>query len=130
MLGMNETQMTAASTCNLSQYAACATGVNLAFDGVDVNSAAFTTAAQVRKLTSYSLLTVYFQAKQAFFNVVSGPGHFPMSTCLQYSPAQHACRPGYHGIIMHCCCQVHTCCSSVIVIVGCSSFCQWVNPRV
>eukprot|EP00775_Hariotina_reticulata_P008583 gene8583-8765_t len=66
---MNETQMTAASSCNFSQYAACATGVNLAFDGVDVNSAAFTTAAQVRKLTSYSLLTVYFQAKQAFFNV-------------------------------------------------------------
>jgi hypothetical protein len=49
----------------------CATGINLAFEGVDANSAAFTTASQVKKLTSYSLVSVYFKAKEAFLDTVS-----------------------------------------------------------
>eukprot|EP00882_Tetradesmus_deserticola_P020632 GHRQ01022294.1.p1 GENE.GHRQ01022294.1~~GHRQ01022294.1.p1 ORF type:complete len:222 (+),score=54.96 GHRQ01022294.1:223-888(+) len=65
-LGMGETG--GASTCNYANFTFCATGINLAFEGVDVNSAAFTTASQVKKLTSYSLVSVYFQAKEAFLD--------------------------------------------------------------
>jgi hypothetical protein len=53
------------------QCCSCATGINLAFEGVDANSAAFTTASQVKKLTSYSLVSIYFKAKEAFLDTVS-----------------------------------------------------------
>jgi len=45
--------------------------VTTAFEGTDKSSAAFATAGQVKKLNSFSLISVYFQAKQAFFDVVS-----------------------------------------------------------
>ena len=49
----------------------CAPGVNLAFDGVDARGAAFTTASQIRKLNSFSLLALYNLGKDKFFDVVS-----------------------------------------------------------
>uniref|UniRef100_A0A383W183 Pherophorin domain-containing protein n=1 Tax=Tetradesmus obliquus TaxID=3088 RepID=A0A383W183_TETOB len=63
-LGMNATGGT--PSCNYANFSFCATGINLAFEGVDANSAAFTTASQVKKLTSYSLVSIYFKAKEAF----------------------------------------------------------------
>jgi hypothetical protein len=67
----------------MSAYVACscATGINLAFEGVDANSAAFTTASQVKKLTSYSLVSIYFKAKAAFLETVSS--HQPSSVIPQ-----------------------------------------------
>jgi hypothetical protein len=54
----------------------CATAVNLAFDGVDAKTRAFTTAAAVRKLNSYSLLRLYSIGKDRLFAAAdawSGP---------------------------------------------------------
>lgn len=69
-------------------HCSCATGVNIAFEGVDLNSAAFTTASQVKKLTSYSVLSLYFQAKAAFFDVVR---RRVIRRCLLR--AYHGCSP-------------------------------------
>lgn len=55
----------------LTALRSCATGINLAFEGVDVNSRAFTTAASVRKLSSFSLLALYNLGKERFLDVVS-----------------------------------------------------------
>jgi hypothetical protein len=57
------------SSCNYTQFAFCATGINLAFEGVDVNSRAFTSGAQVKKLNSFSLLALYNLGKEKFFDV-------------------------------------------------------------
>jgi hypothetical protein len=43
----------------------------MSFEGTDPSSAAFSTAGQVKKLNSFSLVSLYFTAKQTFFNVVS-----------------------------------------------------------
>jgi hypothetical protein len=54
----------------------CATAVNLAFDGADAKSRAFTTAAAVRNLNSYSLLRLYSAGKDRLFAAAdawSGP---------------------------------------------------------
>lgn len=57
----------------------CATGVTTSFEGTDKATAAFSTAGQVKKLNSFSLVSLYFQAKEQFFNVVSPPAHMCQS---------------------------------------------------
>lgn len=52
----------------------CATGVTMSFEGTDMSTAAFSTAGQVKKLNSFSLVSLYFKAKDQFFNVVSQQG--------------------------------------------------------
>jgi hypothetical protein len=69
----------------------------MSFEGTDLSSAAFSTAGQVKKLNSFSLVSLYFTAKQTFFNVVS---------CLVCVPAvlwQH-----YAQGVPHCLCQKWT----------------------
>lgn len=63
-------------TPNPKPKRSCATAVNLAFDGTDAKSRAFTTAAAVRNLNSYSLLRLYSAGKDRFFAAAdawSGP---------------------------------------------------------
>lgn len=58
------------------QHTSCAAAVNLAFDGADAKSRAFTTAAAIRNLNSYSLLRLYSVGKDKFFAAAdawSGP---------------------------------------------------------
>lgn len=38
-----------------------------------MNSAAFKTGSQIKKLNSFSVLSLYFKAKEAFLNVVRVP---------------------------------------------------------
>lgn len=59
----------ATAPCSYANFSFCATSVTTAFEGTDKSSAAFATAGQVKKLNSFSLISVYFQAKQAFFDV-------------------------------------------------------------
>ncbi|KAF8056432.1 hypothetical protein HT031_006289 [Scenedesmus sp. PABB004] len=66
-LGVGE--VPGAAACNYANFSYCATGINLAFEGVDASSAAFSTGAQIRKLNSFSLVALYFTAKQKFFQV-------------------------------------------------------------
>lgn len=50
----------------------CAATVNLAYDGLDAGGAAFQTGSQVRKLNSYSLVSLFARGKSLFFDFVSG----------------------------------------------------------
>lgn len=61
---------TNSTSCDLNgkQFAGCATSINLAFEGVDKNYQAFQTAAQVRKLNQYSLVSLYGVGKSTFLN--------------------------------------------------------------
>jgi hypothetical protein len=43
----------------------------MSFEGTDQSTAAFTTAGQVKKLNSFSLVSLYFVAKEKFGDVVS-----------------------------------------------------------
>jgi hypothetical protein len=43
----------------------------MSFEGTDASSGAFSTAGQVKKLNSFSLLSLYFVAKEKFGDVVS-----------------------------------------------------------
>eukprot|EP00878_Enallax_costatus_P015146 GHUV01015858.1.p1 GENE.GHUV01015858.1~~GHUV01015858.1.p1 ORF type:complete len:328 (+),score=61.50 GHUV01015858.1:609-1592(+) len=65
----NGTTAATTSSCNYANFSFCATSINFAFEGVDSNSAAFKTGSQIRKLNSYSVLSLYFQAKAAFMDV-------------------------------------------------------------
>lgn len=57
--------------CLLLSACSCATGVAVSFEGTDASSGAFSTAGQVKKLNSFSLLSLYFVAKEKFGDVVS-----------------------------------------------------------
>lgn len=46
----------------------------MSFEGTDAKSGAFSTAGQVKKLNSFSLVSLYFVAKEQFGNVVSWEG--------------------------------------------------------
>ncbi|KIZ07612.1 hypothetical protein MNEG_0342 [Monoraphidium neglectum] len=54
--------------CNYTQFTYCAASVNFAYDGLDSGGAAFTTASQVRKLNSYSLVSLFAKGKTLFFD--------------------------------------------------------------
>jgi hypothetical protein len=43
----------------------------MSFEGTDARSGAFSTAGQVKKLNSFSLVSLYFVAKEKFGDVVS-----------------------------------------------------------
>ncbi|KIZ06344.1 hypothetical protein MNEG_1608 [Monoraphidium neglectum] len=59
---------TDAGTCNYTSFSYCAVSVNFAYEGLDVGGAAFSTAAQVRKLNSYSLVSLFAKGKSLFFD--------------------------------------------------------------
>jgi hypothetical protein len=67
----NHLLSTRAPVCAIARArcGSCATGVNIAFEGTDASSAAFSTAGQVKKLNSFSLVSLYYVAKQQFFDV-------------------------------------------------------------
>lgn len=94
--------MAALYFCHVGTYHSCATSINLAFEGVDANSAAFQTGAQIRKLNSFSVLSLYFKAKEKFMDVVS---HMP-SCCVWVTRAM--CVGLATGVLhMACCHHVH-----------------------
>lgn len=57
----------------------------MSFEGTDARSGAFSTAGQVKKLNSFSLVSLYFVAKEKFGDVVSPP-------CLRSSSATQPSR--------------------------------------
>ncbi|KAI8475733.1 MAG: hypothetical protein J3K34DRAFT_29019 [Monoraphidium minutum] len=73
-------QDSTAGACNYTQFTHCAATVNLAFEGLDVGAAAFSTASQVRKLNSYSLVALFAKGKALFFDFVRARARKPTST--------------------------------------------------
>ena len=50
----------------------CATSINMAWDGSDKYTRAFATASQVKRLNSFSLVSLYFEGKSKFLEAVRG----------------------------------------------------------
>jgi hypothetical protein len=91
--------------CQRRCAARCSTSINLAFEGVDKNYQAFQTAAQVRKLNDYSLISMYGVGKSTFFDTVChlltylstlNVCHMPHNNTVAYHlfcPSSRACLP-------------------------------------
>jgi hypothetical protein len=56
----------------------------MSFEGTDAKSGAFSTAGQVKKLNSFSLVSLYFVAKEQFGNLVSWEGPKRTAAFLQH----------------------------------------------
>lgn len=111
--------------CPLSHCCSCATGVTLSFEGTDVSSSAFATAGQVKKLNSFSLLSLYFVAKQSFFNVVREA--YQATACMNGSTVGVSCLVLASGWAVLCTLQqTRGCCACCCAVcVPCRKTCLW-----